>query len=315
MKFTTKMINMATKFGGKAFLKLKKISPELALGAGIVCGVGSVVAACIATRKLDGELKQTHAELDVVEKALDEAESSAEIKECKQNTLKIYANTGLRIAKIYTPAALLGLGSIGLILTSHGILKNRYLSTAAAYKALDEAYKSYRKHVAETLGYGDGEKAIAARAKAENNIRVMDESGEEAIKNGSSLVMDTPKSPYEFDFNRFTSTMWESDVSMVDAMLRREQNYANDILRLRGYLFLNEVLERIGINPTSMGQNLGWALGRGDDYVDFGYLEGFIRDYNTDADLCRKNIRLNFNCDGDIVAEIDKFERNRGARK
>jgi hypothetical protein len=36
------------------------------------------------------------------------------------------------------------------------------------------------------------------------------------------------------------------------------QNYFNDLLLARGYVFLNEVLTKIGLKPTMIGQLAGW---------------------------------------------------------
>ena len=40
--------------------------------------------------------------------------------------------------------------------------------------------------------------------------------------------------------------------------LAHTQNYFNDILYARGYVFLNEVLKQLGISPTMIGQLAGW---------------------------------------------------------
>ena len=87
--------------------------------------------------------------------------------------------------------------------------------------------------------------------------------------------------------------------------LKAEQNYANDRLRARGYLFLNEVYERLGIKQTKAGQIVGWVYDTkepiGDNYVDFGI-------YNTNIEKTRDFVNgyenvilLDFNVDGNIL--------------
>lgn len=285
----------------RALLKAKAASPELALGAGIICGIGAIVTACMATRKIDDIIRETHDDLDIMEAGIQVATTEDEVKEFKKEIAKIWVSTGWKFVKLYAPSAFLAVASGGLILTSHGILKNRYLSTAAAYKALDESYKAYRRYVADELGYGDGEKAIAARAKCEDGIQV-EEDGELKTINGKKLVVNGKnKSPYEFDFNRYTAPyVWDQDPVMTELILRREQDYANDLLQARGHVFLNEVLDRLGMERTSVGQVVGWFKGAGDNEIDFGYLDSYLRDSSLDQNLCRKNIHLNFNCDGVI---------------
>lgn len=288
----------------RGILKIKAASPEILLGLGIVCGVAAVVTACIASRKVDGVIEEIKADLDDAETYLEEAkehDDGEEINSCKRNVVKVWANGAWRIVKLYGPTMFLLVASGGSILASHGILKNRYLTTAAAYKALDESYKAYRAYVRDELGFGEGENAIAARAKGKNDIYVENEDGTLEKKDGQSLVQGLTKSPYEFDFNRYTApTTWRAKPELNATFLHSQERYLTDLLHVQGHVFLNEALDAVGLERTTLGQRLGWFLGAGDDKVTFRFLEGYVTDYNTDSDLCKKNIRLNFNCDGFI---------------
>lgn len=293
----------------KGFLKIQKISPELALVGGIGCGIGAIIAGCMASRKLDSMIKDVHDELDDIQNDLDHAKDAgneSKIKELKKDAVHCYIRSTGRFAKLYASTAFLGVASIALILTSHGILNKRYLGTAAAYKALDEAFKGYRGRVAEALGL-DAEKILFSGAKVEKNIKEELDDGSFEVKKGNSLVIQNHKNtPYEFDFNAFTSpTGWSQDINYVKVFLCAQQNYANDLLRTQGHLFLNEVLDMLGLQRTPEGQITGWLLkGDGDGYVDFGMQDGFLRDYETDTDICKKNIHLDFNVDGMIFDMI-----------
>lgn len=146
----------------------------------------------------------------------------------------------------------------------------------------------------------DAEKVIMSGGKVEKDIATEDDDGNVDKIYGHNIVIDEhKKSPYEFDFNRHTAPMtWSPNPDYSEAFLRNIQNYFNDLLRTRGHVFLNEVLDQIGLERTPAGAVCGWVKGAGDDYIDFGYMEGFIRDRKLDSDLCRKNIHLNFNVDG-----------------
>lgn len=56
--------------------------------------------------------------------------------------------------------------------------------------------------------------------------------------------------------------------------LRSQQEHANNLLRKKGHLFLNEVYGMIGVPATRLGQLCGWICDPmnpiGDNYVDFG---------------------------------------------
>lgn len=40
--------------------------------------------------------------------------------------------------------------------------------------------------------------------------------------------------------------------------LKNEEKFANDVLRNKGYIFLNEVLNNLGVKPIKQGQLDGW---------------------------------------------------------
>lgn len=287
----------------KGILKVKAASPEIMLGIGIVCGVGAIVTACMASRKVDKVVEEIHEDLDILEEGLEKAKDEGDtekVQSYKKEIVKVWAGAAWKFTKLYGPTLLLTMASGASILTSHGILKKRYLTTAAAYKALDEAYKAYRENVETQFGLADSEKALAAQALYKEVDTV---NGDGEIEKAKGLVMnpDKSKSPYEFDYNRFTApTTWDKSPEMIDTFLRTAQSYFTQRLSSCGHVFLNEVLDYLGMERTAMGQLIGWMKGAGDDYVDFGYLDGFIKDYNLDSDLCTKNVRLNFNCDGII---------------
>lgn len=48
------------------------------------------------------------------------------------------------------------------------------------------------------------------------------------------------------------------------------QNHMNQLLQIRGYVFVNEVLDYLGLPRTRDGQLLGWS---GGGYVDFGLFD------------------------------------------
>lgn len=300
MKFGFKAIKL---LANRGLLKVKAASPEIMLGIGIVCGVGAIVTACIASRKVDKVVEEIHEDLDILEEGLEKAKDEGDTEKAqsyKKEIVKVWAGAAWKFAKLYGPTLFLTMASGASILTSHGILKKRYLTTAAAYKALDEAYKAYRENVETQFGLADGEKALAAQS-VYKEADVENENGEVEKVKGLVMNPDKSKSPYEFDYNRFTApSTWDKSPDMIDAFLRAAQEYFTHRLNSVGHVFLNEVLDYLGLERTTMGQLVGWMKGAGDDYVDFGYLDGFIKDYNLDSDLCTKNVRLNFNCDGII---------------
>lgn len=90
-----------------------------------------------------------------------------------------------------------------------------------------------------------------------------------------------------------TSRNWSTDPAINEIFLRQVQNYANDLLRMRGYLFLNEVLYELGLPRTRDGQIVGWRKGSTIQFVP----DVFPKDTTP--------ISLDFNVDGDILDAIE----------
>lgn len=97
---------------------------------------------------------------------------------------------------------------------------------------------------------------------------------------------------------------WSNDPVTNVMFLRCQQNYANEKLKQRGYLFLNEVYDMLGLSRTRAGQLEGWVYDpdypTGDNYVDFGLDESWYKPLFED----RNHILLKFNVDGDILNRL-----------
>ena len=87
--------------------------------------------------------------------------------------------------------------------------------------------------------------------------------------------------------------------------LKRQQDWANERLKARGYLFLNEVYESLGIPRTKAGQVVGWVYDaknpKGDNYVDFGIYNLHDEKARDFVNGYERSIWLDFNVDGNIL--------------
>ena len=296
VKYATPAINIAK----RVTFKIRKISPELMLAGGIIMGGTAIICACNASRHLDDVLDGTKNDLDALDEVV-EFEGTTK----KREALKIYVNTSRSLIKLYWPTIAFSCGSMALILASHGILRKRYIGVAATANALNEAYMDYRKRVADFIGE-DAEKILAMGGESVKNVKTVDENGEiQTLKDKNIVIKSGSKSPYEFDFNCFTAPdTWSDNPTYIMCFLKAQQTYANDLLRARGHVFLNEVLDMLGLDRTPEGAVTGWFKGVGDDYIDFGMTESYFPDYKLDTDLCKKNIHFNFNVDGLIYDMI-----------
>lgn len=56
------------------------------------------------------------------------------------------------------------------------------------------------------------------------------------------------------------SPLWSNDSDFNMYVLRNQERYANDMLKARGHVFLNEVYDMLGLPRTSMGAISGWVF-------------------------------------------------------
>lgn len=295
----------------KAGFQLKKHSPEILVVAGVVGTVASAVLACKATTKVSTIVDKAKEDIDTIHECANNPDLAEEYtKEDSQKDLTIvYAQTGLKLAKLYAPAVVLGAVSITSILTGHHILHKRNLALAAAYTAVDTGFKQYRGRLVERLGEKmDKELLYNIKAK-EIEETVVDEDGKETTVKKTIEVADpiAAHSPYTVCFDE-TCTGWQRDAEANKFFLLRQQNYANDKLKAEGRLFLNDVYKMIGAQQTRAGQVVGWVYDEnndiGDNYVDFGVFDIHSKASREFVNGLEKSIWLTFNVDGDILHSL-----------
>ena len=299
----------------KIGFQIQKKSPELLVAAGIAGVVVSAVMACKATIKASEvaeEVKGTIDELhEIEEKGITRAGNPYSIEDTKKDLTTTYLQTGVKYAKLYAPSVILGAASITCIVASHRVLKKRNIALAAAYTTLDKSFKEYRGRVMERFGE-QVEKEIRYNIKAkEIKKTVVDETGKkEKVKE----VVDVPAvdgwdpsqySPYARRFDE-THPNWTKNPEMNRFYLKARQAQANDMLKARGHLFLNEVYDMMGFPRTKAGAVVGWLYDPkrpelGDSYVDFGMYE--IQE-GEDFESYVKSYILDFNVVGDITNDI-----------
>lgn len=300
MMKTSRMFN-------NAGLQIKKHSPEILLGVGIVGTVASTVMACKATTKLDSILKETKQTTDIIHAGatvgnIEGYEYTQE--DAKKDLTIVYAQTGVKLVKLYAPAIAVGALSIACIVSGHKILKGRNLALAAAYAAVDKGFKDYRKNVVEKFGEEiDKELRYNVKAK-EYETKEIDEKGKEKTTKEIVNVVDSDASVYARFFDELCPD-YEKDAEFNLMFLRKQQEWANEVLRSRGHLFLNEVYDSLGIPRTKAGQVVGWIYDEkkpvGDNYVDFGIYNTKRASNREFVNGYEKAILLDFNVDGDIL--------------
>lgn len=301
MKNKTEIMKSVNGVASKAVMKLKKHSPEILVVAGIAGTVVSAVLACKATTKVAEILDETKGTLDTIHEGMETGAINGQeytTEDGKKDTVVVYAQTGMKLAKLYGPAIILGTLSITSILASNNILRKRNVALGAAYAAIDKSFKEYRGRVIERFGEQvDTELKYGIKAKKFEEIEADPETGKEKKVKKTVMVADPNlQSDYAVYFDS-KSRNYETNPDYNRMFLKAQQAFANDKLQTRGHLFLNEVLDDLDLPRTPAGQIVGWTKDGPDGYVNFRIVEV---ERETEDGRHEPALLLDFNVEGNI---------------
>lgn len=260
---------LLNKIGGslqRVGLKAQKHSPELFLIGGIGLGIAAAVTACVASMKVSDVLDESKEKVDAIHER-------AEVHDTPKNEVNAqltgaYLQTGMAFVKLYGPSVMLGTLSVTCILVSNNILRKRNVALGAAYAAVDKGFKEYRSRVVSRFGEEvDKELRYNMTTKKEETVEIDPETGKEKKVKKEVKVID-PKAISDYadvfykyqedeNGNSLPNPYWEANNDYNLMFLRAQEKYANDLLRSKKRVFLNDVRKAIGLPETKAGQMVG----------------------------------------------------------
>lgn len=178
-------------------------------------------------------------------KAIKLMEEAREEKGEDLTTLEVVKSAG----PAYIPTVVVGASTLACIFGANVLNRRQQAALTSAYALIDNAYKEYRNKVKEMLGE-DTDRRIRdaiARDKLEEREDIdvytpgygsIDTSGE------IRLFYEEHKGKY------FESTM----EAVINAEYHFNRNFA-----MRGYAYLNEFYEFLGLPKTEAGEAIGWT--------------------------------------------------------
>lgn len=293
----------------KMTAKASKNSPEIMVVAGVAGLVVAGVIACKQTLKAKEIIDESKDDIYDFLRDVDTNDNDAmELANKAVRTIKV--KTALKVVGCYAPAVALAGGSAASILCGHNKLNKRYANLSMAYTALETSFKGYRDRVIERFG-GDVDKELLYNIKKEKIEReeVDPETGKKKKVKEEGYVIDgnTINSPYAKFFDS-ASSEWVKNPELNLLKLRSTQEYFNNVLRVKGHVFLNEIYDALDIPRTSIGQVCGWIYDPENDETD-NFIDFDI--YNVHDPAKRRFVNglepvilLDFNCQGNIVDQI-----------
>ena len=317
MKFNmTSALESASRLANKFAFKAKKHSPEILIAVGAVSIITGTVQACKATLKMQDVLETTSDNLEKIHGLEDgtlkvkEGETYTE-EDARKDKTTVYIQTAVKAVKLYGPSIVLIGGGLGCMIGSHIIMRRRYGAAVAAYSAVTTAFNEYKARVKERFGE-QTQYELEHGVKAEE-VETTDENGNKK-KETVYVTEKMIKHPYSVIFDE-SNPNWERDSGYNLIFIKNAEDAANRKLRRKGYLFLNDVYDMLGISNTYIGQFAGWVWDPADPSIDSRVDFGLYDDYNPQKVAFLQgdeySVVLDFNCDGNIIDKIEGIEKRR----
>lgn len=277
----------------------RKHSPHILFGAGVIGVIGSTVLACRATLKLGDQLDHFKQDIDDIndrQLQLIGKDENYTDKDRKKDLAYVYVRDSAKIVKLYAPALVVGVASIGALTGSHVTLTRRNSALAATVVGLTNFLDEYRNRVVAEVGQ-DRERELYSGIMPDE---VTDENGK---KTKIKKIDPNGVSPYVRIFDEVNPN-WQPNAETNLLFIRAVQNYHNELLKARGHVFLNEVYRDLGFEHSSAGAVVGWVISDdGDNYIDFGIFKSTNEPFISGIE---PSVWLDFNVDGVIFDKIGR---------
>lgn len=212
-----------------------KRSPEILTGIGIA---GMITTTILSVRATPKALKLIEEQKE--EESVDELSSFEVVKVAW---------------KPYIPAMVTCIASTACLIGASSVNTKRNAALATAYKLSETALSEYRDKVVETIG--EKKERIVRDKVAEERVKKNPVSKNEVIVtgNGKTLCFDPISGRYF--------------MCSIETIKRAENELNKQMLHdISGYVSLNEFYDELGLDHTSVGDDLGWNT---DQLIDINF--------------------------------------------
>ena len=171
-----------------------------------------------------------------------------------------------RVAAVtYIPTIGIGVATVAGIFGAHILNQRQQAALMSAYALLDQSYKDYRRKARELYGEETDQEIMNAIA-----IEKAEDVGVQGSYLGTNcdLSLEENNGESQVFYDEHSGRYFESTIEQVlNAEYHLNRNYI-----LRGYSYLNEFYEFLGIEETDYGSVLGWAPNDDGMYwIDFNH--------------------------------------------
>lgn len=176
----------------------------------------------------------------------------------------------------YIPAIVTGVSTIACIFGANILNKHQQASLASAYALIDNSYKAYKDKLKELYGEEAHNNIIDALAVEKAEEIGVYNYGPVSLCNLS--IEDGTSEPRLF-YDEFSNRYFETTIEQV---LNAEYHFNRNFV-LRGYAFLNEFYEFLGLEHTEYGDQVGWSSEDETYWIEFNHRKVLLDDDRLEA--------------------------------
>lgn len=295
----------------KGVLIIRKHSPEILMGVGVVSLVGAVGTAIWKTATCDQILDEHEEKMKEAEAHI--KESQEKVEELKKDPekggkivytdedaeadlkgaqMKVWVKTVGKIAWHYAPTIALTALSATSFLGAFCIVKGRYTAVAGALAATTSAFEAYRERVREDVG--EDKDLYYRYGVVKEKVPVVDENGKKTKEKEEAIVADKKVNGdgiFVFTFDDRSGEFFK-DVTTDLITLNGIRSTLDMDLQAEGYLLARDILKRLDCWDTltrkQRNEAMKWV------YVDNGVCHVDFDIYNVrnrDAIMAGSNRR------------------------
>lgn len=176
----------------------------------------------------------------------------------------------------YIPAIVTGVSTIACIFGANILNKHQQASLASAYALIDNSYKAYKDKLKELYGEEAHNNIIDALAVEKAEEIGVYNYGPVSLCNLS--IEDGTSEPRLF-YDEFSNRYFETTIEQV---INAEYHFNRNFV-LRGYAFLNEFYEFLGLECTEYGNQVGWSSEDETYWIEFNHRKVLLDDDRLEA--------------------------------
>lgn len=205
---------------GMSRLYLRRSSPTILCCAAAVGVVGTAVVAVKATPK-----------------AMRLLEEATEEKGAELSRTEIF----VAVAHLYIPSAAIGAGTIFCIFGANALNKHQQAQLMSAYALIKNYHKEYCNKLIKLHGEEEDIEVRNAMMRERCDVHI--------------LHSDVPDGKVIFYDEMSGESIMRYEREVIDAEYHFNRNFT-----IRGYAFLNEFYEFLGLPQTEYGGTVGWSI-------------------------------------------------------